>query len=307
MEEIDLKELIEMFLEKKFLIIFVVILFAILGAVYTNEFIVPKYESETRLLLVQTGAENATEDLESITTTDLTLNSKLVYNYIEVAKSKSVANSVIKKLKLDMSYEELQKNTSVSSVSDTETIKIVIQHTDPQMACKIANEYAQAFIQRVENIYKVSNVEVLDVAEVPVEPCNIDLTKNIVIFAFVGAILVSGYILLINMLDTTIKTDTDIEKAVGIPVLASIVLTEDSSKKKTKKSEKQNTDEKKSQAIPFSENVQFFYEDGEEETDEDNVSLFSYVNKDGLDYDEDDRQLGKRSANHKKNHRKGGR
>ena len=38
MEEIDLKELIDMFLRKKFLIILVIIVFAALGAIYTLKF-----------------------------------------------------------------------------------------------------------------------------------------------------------------------------------------------------------------------------------------------------------------------------
>ena len=47
MEEIDLKELISMFLEKKFLIVLVVIVFAMLGAIYTLKFVVPEYQSTT--------------------------------------------------------------------------------------------------------------------------------------------------------------------------------------------------------------------------------------------------------------------
>ena len=48
----------------------------------------------------------------------------------------------------------------------------------------------------------------------------------IAIFALIGLVVAAGYILLVNMLDTTIKSDTDIEKATGLPVLASIVMIE---------------------------------------------------------------------------------
>lgn len=299
MEEIDLKELIQMFLEKKFLIIFVVILFSILGAVYTTEFITPLYESSTSLVLVQTGSEsnNAAENPDSITTTDLTLNSKLIDAYKVIAQSKIISSTVVKNLKLDMTTEALQDSIAVSSISESELI-ITIQHTDPKAACTIANEVAKVFTDKVTEIYKVENLYVLDVAEVNNEPCNVNLIKNVVIFAFVGAILVAGYILLVNMLDTTVKTDSDIEKALNIPVLASIVLTDDSSKKKEKKSKKGNRNN--DDQIPFSDTVQFFYENNMMDSDEDeNVSLFSYVNKENLNET-------KSSEHHKKSHKKGG-
>lgn len=284
MEEIDLKELIEMFLEKKFLIIFVVILFAILGAVYTNEFITPMYQSSTSLVLVQTGSEsNTSEDSESITSTDLTLNSKLIEVYKVIANSKLVANKVIKNLKLDISTEKLQESIAVSSNSEAELV-ITVTDESPEEACRIANELARVFKDKVTEIYKVENLYVLDVAEVQDIPCNINLAKNIIIFAFVGAVLVAGYILLVNMLDTTVKTDSDIERALSVPVLASIVLTGEASKKKSKKSKKSSKKTENESNIPFSNNVQFFYDENlEDSSDENNVSLFSYVNKEDLE------------------------
>lgn len=278
MEEIDLKELIGMFLEKKFLIIFVVILFAILGAVYTTRFITPLYESSTSLVLVQTG--DAETSLDSITTTDITLNSKLVDAYAVVAKSKRVANKVSENLKLNMSIDSLRQSITVSSASDTQNLKVSVKHENPEEACKIANEVAEVFIEEVTEIYKVKNLYILDPAEINSTPCNINLTKNVAIFAFVGAVLVAGYILLINMLDTTIKTDLDIEKAIAVPVLASIIFVDENGKKKTK-----NNNRKKSNDS-FGSSVQFYYENDVkslQDEQEDNVSLFSYVNKKDLE------------------------
>ncbi len=230
MEEIDLKELIDMFLGRKYLIIFVLIVFAALGAIYTEKFIVPKYESTTSLILVQKINEVSSTGEDSITTADLTLNSKLVNNYKAICVSKTVLTKVIKDLNLNYTYSKLYNNVSVSSQSDAEVIKISVKDEDNQKACQIANEIAKVFVAQVEELYKVKNIEILDVAEVNYKPYNINLTKNVVIFAFVGGILVFAYILLVNMLDTTIKTDADIEKVTGLPVLASIVLNDENTK-----------------------------------------------------------------------------
>lgn len=236
MEEIDLKELISMFMKRKVLIILVVIIFALIGAIYTVKFITPTYESTTRLLLVQTGtSSNMYEKTDSITTSDLTLNSKLVNNYRDIAVSESVLSKVIQNLNLDITAEDLKGMTSVTVKTDTEILQLTVEYTDPEIACNIAKEIANVFIQTVNHYYKLDNLNVLDEAKVSPTPSNVHLVKNVIIFAFAGGILVAGYILLINMLDTTVKTDTDIEKALGVPVLASIVLTNENAKKNIQK------------------------------------------------------------------------
>ena len=308
MEELDLKELISIFLNKKYLIIIVLLIFAIMGIIYTSNFITPLYQSSTSLVLVQIAKDNSSES-NSITATDVTLNSKLVEDYREIAKSKSVANKVKENLKLEQDISEIQKSISVTAISDTELIQITVTESDPELACKIANEVARVFRDKVSEIYNVSNVHVLDKAEVPTEPSNIHLFKNIVIFMFIGFILVSAYILLVNMLDTTIKTDTDIEKALGIPVLASIVQTDESVKKKIKK----NTNN--SESIEDSENnAQVLYKNNSivknmlNNKENDNISVFSYMNGDQLRNDlnnENDLLSFSKTQNYKR--RKGGR
>lgn len=308
MEELDLKELISIFLNKKYLIIIVLLIFAIMGIIYTSNFITPLYQSSTSLVLVQIAKDNSSES-NSITATDVTLNSKLVEDYREIAKSKSVANKVKENLKLEQDISEIQKSISVTAISDTELIQITVTESDPELACKIANEVARVFRDKVSEIYNVSNVHVLDKAEVPTEPSNIHLFKNIVIFMFIGFILVSAYILLVNMLDTTIKTDTDIEKALGIPVLASIVQTDESVKKKIKKNSNN------SESIEDSENnAQVLYKNNSivknmlNNKENDNISVFSYMNGDQLRNDlnnENDLLSFSKTQNYKR--RKGGR
>ena len=216
------------------LIKLVIIVVAIRGAIYTLKFIVPEYEASISLVLVQLGTEATTDSATSISTTDITINSKLVENYREIAKSRIVADTVKQNLHLDIPTSEIQENIAVNSISDTELIRVTVTNKDPKLAYDIATEFAKVFADKVEGLYNIRNVHILDEAQIPQEPSNIHLSKNVLIFAFVGAILVFGYILLINMLDTTVKSDIDIEKALNLPVLASIALTDDNYKKKSK-------------------------------------------------------------------------
>ena len=228
MEELDLKELFDIFWSKKVQIILIVLIFAVIGIIYTMGFVTPVYTASTTLVLArsntQEGQLQATGNTtNSITTTDITLNSNLVPTYSVLVKSKNVLRQVISNLNIsNITEETLRNNVSVSSVEDTEIIEISVTNEDPTNATKIANEIAKVFTAKVTEIYNISNVHVVDEAEIPNGPSNINHSRDVIIFAFIGVIIAVVYVLVANMLDTTIKTAEDIEKQFKLPVLASI-------------------------------------------------------------------------------------
>ena len=223
MEELDLKELFNIFWNKKLQVILIIAIFVVIGIIYTIGFVEPVYESSTTLVLAKSEDSNdSASDSESITQTDVTLNQKLVATYSEIVKSKKVRRKVISNLEIDMDEEELKKNVSVTSVEDTEVIKIIVKDKNPTNAAKIANEIAKVFPTEVSSIYKINNVYILDEAEVAQGPSNINHVRDIVIFAFIGLVISFVYVLVGNMFDTTVKTVEDIEKSFKIPVLVSI-------------------------------------------------------------------------------------
>ena len=237
MEELDLKELFNIFWSKKVQIILIVLIFMVIGIIYTMGFVSPVYTSETTLLLAGSGdEEQQSSTANSITTTDLTLNSKLVSTYSVLIGSKDVLSQVISNLGLDISWESLKNNVKVSSVEDTEVLKISVTNSNPQYAADLANEIANVFKDKVvADIYNINNVHIVDEAEVNNVPSNINHAKDIFIFAFIGIVVAVIYVLIANMLDTTIKSADDIEKQFKLPVLASIpIYGADIQKKKAK-------------------------------------------------------------------------
>ena len=225
MEELDLKELFQIFWNKKIQIILIVAIFMVIGVIYSIGFVTPMYESYTTLLLVKgesEGAQQTTSD--SITTTDLTLNSKLVSTYRELIRSKDVLRQVISNLNINVNEDDIRNNITVTSVEETELIEITVQNEDPTYAAKIANEIAKVFTEKVAELYKINNVHIIDEAEIENTPSNINHVKDVVIFAAIGLVIAVMYVLIANMLDTTIKTAEDVEKLFIVPVLANIPL-----------------------------------------------------------------------------------
>lgn len=220
MEEIDLKELFKVFWEKKFYIVLTVIVFAVFGVIYSTKIKTPVYSSAATLVLVQSQGGN--DSTSSITASDITLNSKLVSTYSEIIKSNTTIRDVISNLGLEMNESDIRKNIKVTAVEDTEVIKITVSNVDAELASRIANETANVFIQKAKSIYKIDNVQVLDQAETSTKPSNINHVKTIVIFMSIGLVISCGYVFLQNMFDNTVKSANDIEKAIKVPVLASI-------------------------------------------------------------------------------------
>ena len=222
MEEIDLKEFVMLFWDRKVSIILITIIFMLIGIIYSVGFVTPKYTSSTTLLLAT--SESANSKTNTITTSDITLNSKLVSTYSELVKSKNVTRQVISNLGIDETEDELRNSITVNSVKDTELIKISVTDKNATNAYNIANEIAKVFTQKVSEIYNINNVQVLDQAEISSVPSNINHTKDVIMFTFVGLFVAIVFVLVANMLDTTIKSSEEVEKLCNVPVIASIPL-----------------------------------------------------------------------------------
>ncbi len=224
MEELDLKELFEMFWNKKIKIILIVAIFAVIGVIYSIGFVVPEYTAFTKLVLAGQSSDPTGNTTEAITTTDLTINSKLVGTYSELVTSNDVVRQVITNTGIGISENALKNSIEVSSVEDTDVIRISVTNENPTYATKLANETAKAFMEKVAEIYNINNVHVVDEAEEPQSPSNVNHLKDVVIFTFIGVVIAVGYVLIANMLDNTIKTREEVERLYKVPVIAEIPL-----------------------------------------------------------------------------------
>lgn len=225
MEEIDLKEVAKTFWNKKVHVIIIVAIFITIGSIYTFNFVTPKYTAKTTLILSSINSKRAVSaDTEytdtSVIDKDITLNSKLVSTYSELIKSKNILSKVRTTLDIAMDENELKKLITVDTVEDTELIRISVENESNELACYIANEVADVFKEQIKVYYDIENVQIVDRAEIETEPSNIHHKRDIAIFGLLGVVVAVGYVLILNMLDTTIKSIEDVENVTQLPVLA---------------------------------------------------------------------------------------
>lgn len=225
MEELDIRDLLSYFLSKSVQFFAIVAFVVTLGCLYSVFLQQPKYTSKTSIIL--TGFSNS--ETSTITQSDLTVNSKLVSTYQEIVKSRRVLNQVIENLNLDYDATSLAKMITVGSVKDTEIIEISVTDLEARNAYLIANEVAKVFGSEAKELYNLSNVSILDSAEIEDFPSNYNITKQVILYIGIGVVLAFFLLFVFYYFDTTIKSVSDVEKRFGLTILGSVP---DYSKKK---------------------------------------------------------------------------
>lgn len=220
MEEIELKELLQHF--KNNLAQFLLITFCVcfVGCVYMMFIQTPVYTSSTTLVL--TGVESNENINSTITTNDITINSKLVTTYREIAKSRKILEQVINQLNLNESVDALASKINISSVLDTEIIRISVTNENPSKAKIIADTLANVFSKEIIEIYNVKNISMLDPANLPAYPSNINKTKQFILYFGSGIVVASFILFLTFYFDTTIKSVEQIEQKLSLPILGTV-------------------------------------------------------------------------------------
>lgn len=224
-EEIDLKNIFSMFWERRIGIIIIFLVCLVVGYVYTTFFVTPLYQATSTAILTSNSADGE-EGQASVTQSEVTLNNSLLSTYSEIATSDSVVGKVISNLGLNISYEALKSQITVTSAKNSQVIQITVENANAELSARIANEIRQVFTERVAELYDMQNIKPLDDAKVPSSPSNINHMKDIIIFAGIGIVLAVAYVFVANLLDNTVKSSSDIEKATGLNVIAEIPIYE---------------------------------------------------------------------------------
>lgn len=176
---LDLGKLICVLRRKFWNILFAAMLTAGITVVLTYFFATPQYQSSTILHIRNT--QNI-EELE---------------NQIDViAKLRDSLLEVIKFTQIHRTHNELQEMITVSSVNNTEFIRIAVASPDPYEAETVANAIASILPQRITAILEDASVKVVEEAIVAREATSPNYVRNAVLGFLLGLMLASCSVLL---------------------------------------------------------------------------------------------------------------
>ncbi|WHH57518.1 Wzz/FepE/Etk N-terminal domain-containing protein [Petroclostridium sp. X23] len=214
----ELREYLQIIRKRIWLVVIITLISTIASAVVSFFVLEPVYQSNTSLYVGK-----KIDGQSAIAYQDLLLGNQLVKDYRELVKSRLVANLVISELKLEnMTTGRMSQKLGVNLKNDTRLIEITAEDTKAELAAQIANKVAEVFQVKVVEIMDVENVQVIDKAEIPLNPIKPKKYLNVAIAAFIGLMLGFGIIFLIEYLDNTLKTPTDVERHLELPVIGTI-------------------------------------------------------------------------------------
>lgn len=214
-EVIDLREYFSIIKKKWYIIAILCVICVAASSVYSFFIAKPVYQAETTLIVKTEKAEGS----QTVSGDQVSVSQKLAVTYGEVIKSRTVLENVIKNLNLKETYGELSGKISVSTVSDTQIIKISVKDTNNANAAKIANEIPKVFTKEAIRIADANGVEVIDKAKIPIDPVAPNKKMNIAIAGVLGIMVGVFSIFMIEFLDNKMRNPQDIEKELGLTLL----------------------------------------------------------------------------------------
>lgn len=200
------------------IVILITLLVTTAGAAATYFAIPPIYQTKLTVFIGNTYADDVSEQMDSVI-----LYQSLMKTYVEIAKSDSVAEKTIAKLKLNVTSDVLKQNISVTEKQGTQLVVIKSKSKDAAEALKVINSFGEAFIEEGKRMYSKGDIKIVDNAKLPTKPVSPNTELNILIAFVLGGALSMLIILLMEIWDRTIKTEEDIERYLKLPVFGLIL------------------------------------------------------------------------------------
>ncbi|WP_458125667.1 YveK family protein [Paenibacillus sp. Z3-2] len=220
--KVELKGYFRLLQKKLWLIVAIALIAGVGAGVKSIFFTQPIYEASSKLIVNQTSTieGQAMMDFSMIQT-----NIKLINSYREIIKSSAIMDKVATTYPdLGLTSAQLMNSTSVSTASESQVMSITVQGTSYEKAAKTVNAISSVFQSQIPLIMKIDNVAILSEAKVDsnASPINMKTTLSIIVSLFAGLVLAIALVFLLDYLDDTFKSETELEKELGLPVLTVI-------------------------------------------------------------------------------------
>ena len=221
-EEFSINSILAILLPKWPVIFLSSVILGIAALLFSVFMIQPVYVAGGTLYI--TGDVNAVSGSvkQNTNLSDLMLSQELARTYGQILSSNTFFKSVAEESNTNYTYEQIQRLTSISNVEETGLLAVTVSHTNPQVACDLANTILRLAPSEIERIVVGGSAVIIDPAELPEAPSSPNIPKNTVMGILAGFVLSIVIIFLRDMFDHSIKSADDIAKSFSIPILGMI-------------------------------------------------------------------------------------
>lgn len=203
-------------LRKHIVLVIALPIIAALIALGYSTLVLPKvYSAETSVYALNRTA-NASGDAEAVSYQELQSSQLLANDFAELAKNTQVRRNVADALDLESlaGYD-----VNVTSSTTTRVIKVRVTGPDPELAAKIANQLASEVGETAVRVMGIEAISVVTEAEVPENPSGPPRKLYTLAALLAGLFVAVAIVVVRDMLDTGIHSDSDLEELTGMAVL----------------------------------------------------------------------------------------
>lgn len=216
-ETISLQDIFKTLKKRTALIISITVIAVIIATVISFYILTPIYQASTQVLVNQ----NKEDTLQQMTSADIQSNLQLINTYNEIIKSPAILSIVIENLDLSMTPNQLSSKITVSNANNSQVLNVNVQDENYNVAADMANQVVGVFKEEVPKLMNVDNVNILSPAVYMENPTPIKPNKmlNIAIALVIGLMIGIGIAFLLEYLDTTVKSELDVQEIIGLPLI----------------------------------------------------------------------------------------
>jgi receptor protein-tyrosine kinase len=175
-----------------------------------------EYTAETRLYVLMEYVDNVGQ-----VRYDTTTSTQFTGDFKELIQTRQVYQETADRLggTIDM-LEDV--NIDISAVTGTRLLIVSATSASPALSLNVANTISQVFIEYITRIMKTDAVSIAAEATLPEEPSGPARGRNTALAALLALVGIAGIMIVIEMLNTKIKTIEEAEEVLQTSVLASI-------------------------------------------------------------------------------------
>jgi capsular polysaccharide biosynthesis protein len=201
------------------MIIIVVVLFSGLFWGISKFLIVPNYDSKVKFYIEVSTVDddNPSSGLQAVN-----LAQRISNTYIELMKTNSFYDLLVKKTGRDLSVGELRKMISYKNVQDTEILEANVRTQSPDLSLAIANTIAKVAPGAMSEIKSNATLTVIDQPLRAKEQSTPNVMRNTVQGFLLGLFAGSLLAIFTDRLNVKIKTEEDITKNFDVTVIGVI-------------------------------------------------------------------------------------
>lgn len=181
----------------------------------TRLLITPQYTASSMIYILS-------ESTSITSLADVQIGDSLAQDFMIIGKSRPVVEKVIKQLDLDATYESVSKTITFENPTESHILKISVTNPDPKLAADISNAVAEVTRAQIADVMGTDEPNTLEEAIVPTAPSSPSTMKNTMLGALLGAVLAAGIIIVLHLMDDTIKDEDDVKKYLQMNTLAAL-------------------------------------------------------------------------------------